>query len=426
MEMVLQQKQEMTLRMTAELRQAIELLQLNTYDLELYIRQQELENPLIELKEREQETFQEKVFTRASSEPASEQWATQQKESTRDQFIKQVNMSTHEAGTKKLLKTLIHNLDGNGYLCLETLSLPEEEIEKGIWLLQQIGPPGIGARSLQECLLIQSAQCENRPKRADEFISSCLPLVADRKWKDIAKMMNSSLQEVKELHEFILTLNPRPCPELTDTEIEFAIPDVIVTEKEGELSFSLNDRALPQIGFRSEYTSSLNGQSELASYLRGCQKQAQWLLSSIEQRRSTIIRIVTDLLEKQQQFFFEGREALKPMTLKDIADSIDMHESTVSRAVSNKIMQTPGGTFEMRTLFTSKLSSGDGNDISQTAVKLKLKALVDREDKKKPLSDQKIADYFAAEQGITISRRTVSKYRDELQIPSSSKRKEII
>ncbi|WP_153731402.1 RNA polymerase factor sigma-54 [Sporosarcina obsidiansis] len=428
MEMVLQQKQELSLRMTTELRQAIELLQLSTYDLEQYIREQELENPLIELKESmSNDSFQERATRTISGQGAEQQdWIRQQEESQREQLIKQVNVSFPDYDTQQLLKTLIHNLDDNGYLSADMHFVETSQIELGIELLQQIGPPGIGARNLQECLLLQVWQSKECPEFAETFIREYLPLVAERKWQEIAKGMGISLPQVNELHEYVLTLNPRPCPDLALATTEFMVPDIIVEETEGKLSFHLNDRGLPKIGLHREYVSSLQEKSELSSYLRDYHKKAQWLLSSIEQRRHTIIRIVTNLIEKQEAFFKEGYEALQPMTLKEIADSIEMHESTVSRAVSNKIMQTPIGSFEMRTLFTSKLSSQDGNCISQSAVKSLLQTLIAKEDKRKPLSDQKIADYFIEEQGITISRRTVSKYREELKIPSSSKRKGIL
>ncbi|PIC79385.1 RNA polymerase sigma-54 factor [Sporosarcina sp. P18a] len=426
MNMSLQQKQELGLRMTTELRQAIELLQLSTYDLELYIREKELENPVIEIQEAERtDSFEERQSTNYSSqETHSTEWVKQQEVSKRDQMLRQVEIDFEDVETKQLLKTLIHSLDDNGYLCAEMQSI--ENVETGIELLQQIGPPGIGSRTLQECLLLQVKSCDEYPALMETFISKYLPYVAERKWADIAKGMNITLAQVNELHEFLLTLHPRPCPELGHSETEFMMPDVIIEEKDGKLSFHLNDRDLPKIGLRKEYVSSLKGTSDLSSYLRDYHKQAQWLLTSIEQRRNTIIRIVTDLLEKQDAFFRHGRKALQPMTMKDIADSIEMHESTISRAVSNKVIQTPAGTFEMRSLFTSKLAAQDGDSVSPSAVKTSIQSLITHEDKRKPLSDQKIVDLLLEQQGITISRRTVSKYREELHIPSSSKRKSIL
>ena len=426
MDMVLQQKQQLGLQMTTELRQAIELLQLSTYDLELYIREQELENPIIELQEsKAKDSFQERQsFTSSSQEQQSDEWMKQHEVSKRDQMIRQVEIDFTDEETKHLLKTLIQGLDDNGYLSVEMHYT--KDVERGIELLQHIGPPGIGSRTLQECLLLQVASCADYPELMETFISDYLPHVAERKWQDIAKGLDVTLQHVNDMHNFLLTLNPRPCPELCDSETEFMIPDVIVTQEEDELSFHLNDRTLPKIGLREEYISSLKGSSDLSTYLRDYHKQAQWLQSSIEQRRNTIIRIVTVLLEKQPVFFRQGREFLQPMTMKEIADSIDMHESTISRAVSNKMIQTPAGTFEIRSLFTSKLAAQDGDSVSQSAVKASIRKLVADEDKRKPLSDQKIADYFLKEQGVTISRRTINKYREEMQIAASSKRKSIL
>ena len=174
-----------------------------------------------------------------------------------------------------------------------------------------------------------------------------------------------------------------------------------------------------------DYAPYLHSKDNISTYMNDHFKNYQWLLSSIEQRRKTIISIMKVLLDKQKNFFKDGFQALRPLTLKDVADEIGMHESTVSRATTNKVIQTPSGSFNLRLLFTSKLEMADGNSISQTTVKSLLKSFVENEDKYKPHSDQKIADYLKSEQGITISRRTISKYREELNIPSSSRRKEI-
>ena len=191
------------------------------------------------------------------------------------------------------------------------------------------------------------------------------------------------------------------------------------------LVFHLNDGYLPTIQITANYSQQLQSKNEVSKYIQTQNKNVQWLLSSIEQRRNTIIKIVQVLLEKQQSFFINGFPSLKPLTLKEVADEIEMHESTVSRATSNKVIQTAFGSFELRLLFTSKLEAADGTSISQTTVKTLLENFVAQENKFKPYSDQKIAEHFNSEKGITISRRTISKYREELNIPSSNKRKDI-
>lgn len=428
MEIVLQQKQELTLSMTLELRQAIELLQYSTYELEQYIREQELENPLIELKEKEENhLYEERVHSRSSSFGTSEMPldAIQKTDhNMRNELVEQANSIFPDKQIQKLLGYLIHNLDDNGYLNND-LKLSEHDIEKGIHLLQEIGPIGIGARTLQECLLLQISYTYPENDLAECLVTNHLELIADRKWKEIASCMNISMAEVKSLYDFIQTLNPRPCIILSNDQTEYVTPDIIVERKDDKFAYYLNDGYLPSIQVNADYSSYLKTQNNLSKYFNNHYKSYQWLLTSIEQRRNTIIKIMNVLLERQHSFFENGFLSLKPLTLKDIAEEIDMHESTVSRATTNKIIQTPFGSFDLRMLFTSKLETADGDSISQTKVKALLQKFISQENKFKPYSDQKIAEYFNTQQGISISRRTISKYREELQIPSSSRRKDI-
>lgn len=432
MELVLQQRQELNLSMTMELRQAIELLQYTTYELDQYIRQQELENPLIELKENEQTSrFEERISPQSGSYSASAEMPAEairsNDQNMRDDLFNLAKFTYPDEENQKLLQCLIYNLDENGYLPNDACAFEfnEEEIEKGIHLLQQLGPLGIGARSLQEYLLLQIQYSHPDHALAMELVKNHLGLIADRKWKDIARKLKITMSKVKELHDFILSLNPRPCSIISDFSTEYITPDIIVELKEGQLTFFLNDGYLPSIQLNQEYASHIGEKNGASRYLKNQHKKFQWLLSSIEQRRNTIIKIVTVLLDKQKSFFEKGLSFLQPLTLREVADEIDMHESTVSRATLNKSIQTPHGTFDMRDLFTSKLDMANGDSISQTKVKSLLKAYITSEDKFKPYSDQKIAEYFNTVQGISISRRTISKYREELHIPPSSKRKEI-
>ena len=435
MELVLQQRQELNLLMTMELRQAIELLQYTTYELEQYIRQQELENPLIELKEKEDHNGYEERVNHRSSFSGTSEMPTEAIQSNgrnmRDELYEHAKFMHKDECTQKLLRYLIYNLDENGYLpdLIADKDNPsefnEEQIEKGIHLLQQLGPIGIGARSLRECLLLQISYLYPENELAAELVQHHLGLVADRKWKEIASKMKISMAEVKELHDFILSLNPQPCSFTCDHSTEFLTPDIIVDLKDEEFVFHLNDGYLPAIQLNRDYSHFLHAKDDVSTYMQTQYKNYQWLLTSIEQRRNTIIKIVSVLLDKQRNFFTCGLSALKPLTLKQVAEAIEMHESTVSRATANKVIQTPHGTYELRTLFTSKLETSSGDSISQTKVKTLLEEFIASENKFKPYSDQKIAEYFNMEQGISISRRTISKYREELRIPPSSKRKEI-
>ncbi|RNF40222.1 RNA polymerase factor sigma-54 [Planococcus salinus] len=427
MELVLQQRQELSLRMTTELRQAIELLQYSTYDLYQFIKEQELENPLIKLEEKKVEwapkEHRGKIKSANTAASAIDSISDSQL-TMREKLVEQAQLVHKNAKDQQLAKFLIYNLDDNGYL-----PFPEEEeateISYGIQLLQRIGPSGIGARSLKECLLLQLKNDFPGTEVAQRLIQNHLPLLADRKWAKIASLMEIPLSEVKEIHELILQLNPKPCSCIADFSVEYINPDIIVERKKGELSFRLNDNYLPNIRFNNDYSNLLSQKDETSKYITSQYNNYQWLLNSIEQRRQTITKVVKVILEKQRDFFTGGFADLQPLTLKEIAEEIDMHESTISRATANKAIQTPKGTFDLRLFFTSKLETATGDTISQTKVKALLKTLIADENKSKPLSDQKITDHFNQNEGITISRRTITKYREEMNIPSSSKRKKI-
>ncbi|MEK5037953.1 RNA polymerase factor sigma-54 [Sporosarcina sp. FSL K6-3457] len=432
MDLALHQKQELHLKMTFELRQAIELLQYSTYELEQYIRQQELENPLIELKEKDDHFADEDRFNRPTKSPSSSDMSIDANEShdtnMRDELFELAKLLFTDVQTQRLLNYLIYNLDDNGYLQFQDLDymrFDEQQINDGIRLLQAVGPTGIGARNLKECLLLQIEYDYPEEQLAMLLVKDHLELVANRKWNDIATTLNISLAQVKELFDFIQTLNPRPCSFISDFSATYTTPDVIVELKNEELVFRINDGFLPSIQMNKDYAHHLNAKDELSTHIHDYYKSYQWLLTSIEQRRNTMLKIMGVLLEKQHDFFKKGSSFLKPLTLGDVAKEIDMHESTVSRATMNKVMQTPFGSFDLRILFTSKVTTVDGDSISQSNVKALLQSFVAQENKFKPYSDQKIADYFKTEEGITISRRTISKYREELRIPPSSRRKEI-
>lgn len=435
MELVLHQKLEQKLLMTFELRQAIELLQYSTFELEQFIRDQELENPLIELKEKDGRSQYEERIQRVSSTSNPSESLIEKTRSLeanmRDELFAQAKFMFSDEHTRFLLNTIIYNLDDNGYFqnhdgeSMTALQLNEIDIEHGIRLLQQFAPLGTGARSLKECLLLQLRYGYPEEKVAEYLVDNHLQLLADRKWNDLSALLKIPLSEVKRLSDLIRSLNPRPCTFIADTVTNYLNPDIIVESINDEFIFHLNDGDLPSIQMNKDYSHYLQTQNDVSAYMNEQYKSYQWLLSSIEQRRKTIISIMNVLLDKQKKFFLKGFQSLEPLTLKEVADEIGMHESTVSRATANKVIQTPSGSFNLRLLFTSKLEMTDGNSISQTTVKSLLKSFVDQEDKFKPHSDQKIADYLKSEKGITISRRTISKYREELNIPSSSRRKEI-
>lgn len=431
MKISLQQKQiqSLNLVMTPALRQAIELLQYSTYELYDYLQEQSLANPLLELNDIHDDSFNMHETTRRRNSTGTSltslDWIPDNETTMRDHLLQQVNLSFHNPEDIKLLTYLINNLDDCGYLQIEVSEDEATYITHGIHLLQKIGPIGIAARNLQECLLLQLTYQFPNERLAYSLLNKHFDLLAQRKWDEIAKGLEISLDEVSNLYQFIQKLNPKPCVTTTDFKTEYTRPDIVIEKKENHLSYFLNDQYLPSIQMNNEYLAMRSQGGDLAKYINEQYDQVQWLINSIEQRRRTISKITEVILKKQKKFFDDGFIALKPLTLQEVADEISMHESTVSRATANKSIQTPNGTFELRKFFTSKLDTADGSSISQIKVKTLLTQFIEQEDKRKPFSDEKIANYFKNEKGIHISRRTISKYREELNIPSSRMRKEI-
>lgn len=431
MKNALQQQQKLNFSMTPELRQAIELLQYSTAELERYIREQEMENPLIELKEKENSEFGTAEIPRSFPSQRRPQMPLEtiasSEDNTRDSLYRNAKLIYSDEAVQKLLKFLIYNLDDNGYLDFPGPAGPfsEDQIETGIHLLQKAGPAGIGARNLKECLLLQIQYLHPEKTAAKKMVEYHLDLLAARKWKELSSLLKISLEEIKEIHLLIRTLQPKPCSFTCGFVPHYLKPDIVIEIVNNKLSFKLNDSHLPSIHINTCYLPAHRPKDEASSYINSQFQKVQWLLASIEQRRDTLLKITDVLIGRQENFFKLGFDHLNPLTLKDVADEIGMHESTVSRAVSNKVVQTAFGSIELKRLFSSKLMDSEGNGVSQTAVKLLMKKFISQEDKHKPYSDQKIADYLAASEGIPVSRRTISKYRDELHIPSASRRKEL-
>ncbi|MGA3675706.1 RNA polymerase factor sigma-54 [Lysinibacillus agricola] len=425
MHLSIKQTQDLNLVMTVQLRQAIELLQYSTQELEQYIREQELVNPLIELSE---PTFQERAhFSQGVRRHTNIlEHVTKYEKNIRDDLFEEIKLAFHEDQDIKLLKHIIYHLDDNGYYEQPiTPTFKDDEIEKGIHLLQAIGPLGIGARNLKECLLLQTMYRESSPAHAETVIFSYLDELANKEWKKIANELNISLCKLQEIYQFIQTLQPKLSSLFHQEAVHHNTPDIIVDYVDGTITFSLNDYYLPKINIHADYAPYITANSSEKSYFKKYLSDYQWLVNSVEQRRNTIIKIMRALIEKQKAFFLHGFDAIEPLTLREIAEQIEVHESTVSRVTTNKYVQTAYGTFELRDLFTSKLQTTNGNSVSQVKVKSLLVDYIKTENKKKPFSDQKIAEHFNTILGIEISRRTIAKYREEMNIPSSTRRKVI-
>ena len=423
MQLSLKQSQELQLTMSLQLRQAIELLQLSNAELEQFIREQEILNPLIQLKETPLKESSNLPHSIAPKVDNLIERRVAQKVSLRHDLLQQINCSFSNFKTRQLLHHLVHHLNQDGYLIdYETLPFQTEEIEAGITLLQQVGPPGIAARNLKECLLLQCEADPQCPPYTMDIIRHHLEELANQSKKGILQALPISMSELVKVQNYIKSLQPKFFLD-NDIEIHHITPDVIVQIEDDSIQFTINDRYLPKILIVPEYAHFIQKEHECSSYLKKFFADYNWLLSSIEQRRNNLINVMRVLIQHQQNFFLQGENALEPLTLRDVAEQIDIHESTVSRITTNKYVQTPLGTFELKKLFSSKLQTTNGKPISQNKVKMLLIDYINQENKVKPYTDQKICDYFTKIHGIEISRRTIAKYREELHIPNASQRK---
>ncbi|HEU5139065.1 MAG TPA: RNA polymerase factor sigma-54 [Bacillales bacterium] len=438
MELGLFQQQTVKLVMTQELRQAISILQYSRQELTQFIQEQALENPLIEL--------EEPAFDQGGSDLAAYKTSTYRgnddynpfdfikddRYSLKEDLAQQARCLNLDEPVYKRLLYFILLLDDDGYLpanitteAAEELRRPEAEIEEILLLLQKLDPPGIGARSLKECLALQIKQTAPDDDLALIIVENHLTLLADRSWQELASLLSVSMEEAKEAGSLIQRLNPKPGALYNTEKPSFMQPDLTVEKAEDHYKIVLHDDFLPVVRLNPFYRSYLSGteKNEAGQYIREKYKQMMWLVKSIEQRRITLTRVMETIVRKQRGFLEKGMRDLVPMTLKEVADELDVHESTVSRAVRGKSVQTPQGQYEMKSFFTSKVQTNNGGSTSSTSVKILIRDMIKEENMKHPLSDQKIATALKTDNGIAVSRRTVAKYREQMRISSSSKRK---
>lgn len=421
MDPILQLQQQQKMMMTPQLQQSIEILQYNADELEQFLYEQQLENPLIEL---QTPTFQERVFDNAYSSTGTipNDFSTKIAEPNYREELLQLATLTFVGEDLLITQTVIKHLDNKGYSPTELGYISDQQHERAIELLQQIGPPGIGARNLQECLLLQ---IEEKDHALQQLIQHGLLQLADRKFTALQKSLQLSKEQLADCINRLQQLTPIPCTMSQENDTLYVKPDIIVFLEDGTLQFSLNDGSLPNVHLHDSYqniTAFLPKTDQ--KYVKQQFKHYNWLIHSLQQRRQTIIQIMSVVLQHQQAFFIHGLSSLKPLTLQDVATQIDMHVSTVSRAIRNKRIQTPVGTYLWKDLFSSKIENMQEQH-SQTSILEMIKQIITAENKQKPLSDQKIAEILANSHHIQIARRTISKYREELGIQAASKRKEL-
>jgi RNA polymerase sigma-54 factor len=325
---------------------------------------------------------------------------------------------------------LIGNLTPDGYLDVPLDELADEAgvtvefVEAVLARVQEFDPPGIAARNLQECLLLQARHVGADDDLLLGIINKHLSNLEKHNYAAIAKDLNQPLEEVYEATKVVMAFDPKPGRAYSDEESNYITPDVHI-QKVGDKYFVVaNDDGLPKLKISDFYRVALSKGPKAREYIQERLRSAQWLIRSIQQRQRTIVRVTESILRFQREFFEKGSAYLKPLILRDVADDIGMHESTVSRVTTNKYVHTPQGIFELKYFFNSGITRSDGDDLASEAVKLKIKQIVANEDPKHPHSDQKIVELLL-EQNIEIARRTVAKYREQLRIQPSSKRKQV-
>jgi RNA polymerase sigma-54 factor len=294
------------------------------------------------------------------------------------------------------------------------------EVEDALRIIWAMEPPGLGARNLQECLRLQLAAKRIDVSLAMRIINEAWDLFEKWKIPDIAKQLNVDMCEVQHAVDLIKTLHPKPGSLIAGEKTTTIVPDLIVEKVDGEFVIMLNDRSTPMLHINKSYAKMLSRgslvQKDVKNYVREKLNSAAWLVRSIEQRRTTMLKVMHAIVQRQQEFFEKGPPHLGPLKLQDIADMIDMHISTVSRVTSNKYVQTPHGIFELKYFFPEAMGQdAQGDDISSETIKNRIRELTQNENSKKPLSDQKISDILSRE-NLKVARRTVAKYREQLRI----------
>ena len=354
-------------------------------------------------------------------------------ETLQQNLLGQLNQTALNASDRKAAELIVGNIDDKGFLqsAPEEMALnsgiPQEDFEKMLALIQGFHPPGVGARDLRECLLIQLRREGKENSLEYKIVSEHMEDLGRRRFPEIARRMGIGVEDVQKAADNIGRLNPRPGQVFAAAPQNYVLPDVTVEKVDGEYQITLNDEQIPHLRISNLYKdiiASGNTQSgEVKDYIRDKIRSGKFLIRSIHQRQQTIANIAQQIVARQRDFLEHGPSHLKPMTMKEVADAVGVHETTVSRAVSGKYMATPQGIFEMKYFFTPGYQTAGGESLSNTSVKEAILDLVKREDGNQPLSDNEIVEILS-ERGIPIARRTVAKYRSELNIlPSHMRRK---
>ncbi|HBA8671249.1 RNA polymerase factor sigma-54 [Escherichia coli] len=465
------------LAMTPQLQQAIRLLQLSTQELQQELQQALESNPLLE-----QIDTHEEIDTRETQDsetldtadaleqkempeelPLDASWDTiytagtpsgtsgdyiddelpvYQGETTQtlqDYLMWQVELTPFSDTDRAIATSIVDAVDDTGYLTvplediLESMGDEEidiDEVEAVLKRIQRFDPVGVAAKDLRDCLLIQLSQFDKTTPWLEEarlIISDHLDLLANHDFRTLMRVTRLKEDVLKEAVNLIQSLDPRPGQSIQTGEPEYVIPDVLVRKHNGHWTVELNSDSIPRLQINQHYASMCNnarndGDSQ---FIRSNLQDAKWLIKSLESRNDTLLRVSRCIVEQQQAFFEQGEEYMKPMVLADIAQAVEMHESTISRVTTQKYLHSPRGIFELKYFFSSHVNTEGGGEASSTAIRALVKKLIAAENPAKPLSDSKLTSLLS-EQGIMVARRTVAKYRESLSIPPSNQRKQLV
>jgi RNA polymerase sigma-54 factor len=464
--------------MTPQLQQAIKLLQLSRMELESLINTELVENPVLDesqdsegttqaMSEVPPETPQQQDERRKETEefnwesyienfrsapslpvyrggeddlPSYENTLTAPPSLT-DHLLWQVTMSNMTPAQKRMAEVIVGNVNEDGYLAatLEEIAQKEgfdiHELEVVLYNVQNFDPVGVAARDLKECLLVQVYEHHPEDEILERIVENHLSELEKKNYQNIVRALGITMDEVIERVKIIEELEPKPGRAFGGSNAHYIIPDIYVMKRNGEYVVMLNEDGLPKLKISPFYKSLLDGaaaaaqsapeeSSQTKDYIQGKLRSAVWLIRSIHQRQRTIYKVTESIVRQQIEFFEKGVEFLKPMVLRDVANDIGMHESTISRVTTNKYVHTPRGIFELKYFFNSGISRLHGADVASESVKEKVKAIIAQEPPANPYSDQKIVELLLKED-INIARRTVAKYREMLGILPSSKRKRV-
>ncbi len=449
----LKQTQRLSPILTQQLQQAIRLLQLSKLELVEAIEQEIKENPILEAgEEQAEEQAQEskddgeeiaELLDRFS--PSEEFSYREEREypdyeniikkpsNLRDYLRWQAGLASFDQNERLVVEWIIENIDDNGYLAYpiseisKSSGFSEELLEEVLKKVQKFDPTGVGARDLKECIIIQYEALGEKDPLLEQILSSYFELFHHNNAKGIAKATGYPLDAVKKVFEKIKGFDPKPGRNYSDEYTSYIVPDVYVIKTEDGFEILLNDDDLPELRLNRYYTELCRDKktsSDTKKYIKNKLHQAEWFIKSIQQRQRTLYLVAESILKFQRDFFEQGLRSLKPLILKDVAQDIGVHESTVSRITTNKYMSCPQGLYELKFFFPTGIDKEGDSPLSTNVVMDFIAEIIRHEDKKKPLTDSEIAGYLKAKQGINIARRTVAKYREALNIPSSRDRTE--